>query len=59
MAKKATTTPKNQGLTCKDCKHSYAPHSQALDGHMILCRCPFFEFSKFLARDICDKFSKE
>lgn len=25
--------------TCNDCKHAYDRHSQALDGHMILCRC--------------------
>lgn len=47
MAKKVKT-PKELGLSCKDCKHSYDPHSKALDGHMILCRCPFWEYSKFL-----------
>lgn len=58
MAKKtASTNPKHLGLTCKDCRHSYEPHSPAIDGHMILCRCPYFEFSKFLNRDCCDKFS--
>lgn len=41
MAKKTATNPKDLGLTCKDCKHSYDPHSPAIDGHMILCRCPF------------------
>ena len=58
MAKKAKS-PKELGLSCKDCKHSYDPHSKALDGHMILGRCKFFQYSKFLERDICDKFSKK
>lgn len=26
---------------CKDCAHSYDWHSKALDGHLILCRCPY------------------
>lgn len=26
---------------CRDCAHSYDWQSRALDGHMILCRCPF------------------
>ena len=26
---------------CRDCAHHYDENSQALDGHMILCRCPF------------------
>ena len=25
---------------CKDCTKSYDWHSKALDGHLILCRCP-------------------
>lgn len=58
MAKKAKS-PKELGLPCKDCKHSYDPHSKALDGHMILCRCKFFQYFKFLERGICDKFSKK
>lgn len=58
MAKKAKS-PKEVGLSCKDCRHSYDPHSKALDGHMILCRCKFFQYSKFLERDCCDKFSKK
>lgn len=47
MAKKAKS-PKEVGLSCKDCKHSYDPHSKALDGHMILCRCKFFQTPSFL-----------
>ncbi len=50
---------RKSGVSCKDCIHSYEPHSKALDGHMILCRCKFFEFSRFLEHDCCDKFSKK
>lgn len=62
MAKRTTTkqkTPKELGFICKDCKHSYEPHSKALDGSMILCRCPFWKYSRFLNRDYCDKFCKK
>ena len=59
MAKKVKT-PKELGLSCKDCKHSYDPHSKALDGHMILCRCPFHtDRSRFMQRDGCDMFQKK
>lgn len=26
---------------CRDCANSYDWHSKALDGHLILCRCPY------------------
>lgn len=26
---------------CRDCAHSYDWHSEACDGHLILCRCPY------------------
>lgn len=54
MAKKVV----QQKPDCQDCKHSYDPHSRALDGHMILCRCPFHKFSRFMTKDGCDKFEK-
>lgn len=41
---------------CEDCRHSYDPHSKALDGHFILIRCRFEKWSKFLKRDGCSKF---
>lgn len=28
------------GKTCRDCAKSYDWHNKALDGHLILCRCP-------------------
>lgn len=48
---------------CSDCRHSYDWNSVALDGHLILCRCPFDEktkngkWCKFLKDWQCDKFS--
>lgn len=61
MAKK-TKSPKELGLSCKDCRHSYDPHSKALDGHMILCRCKFDaktehgKWCKFLKDPQCEHF---
>lgn len=46
---------------CSDCGHSYDWHSKALDGHMILCRCPFYSagmWSKFLNDWQCENFVK-
>lgn len=57
MAKK--TIP-NRKPDCRDCKHSYDPHSKALDGHMILCRCPYHtDRSRFMVRDGCNLFQKK
>jgi hypothetical protein len=44
---------------CRDCVHSYDWHEKNLKGEFFMCRCPFFEWSKFLNRDICDKFKKK
>lgn len=47
---------------CRDCQHSYDWHDKALDGHLILCRCPFDgktengKWCKFLNDYQCDKF---
>lgn len=46
MAKKVKT-PKELGLSCKDCKHSYDPHSKALDGHMIFAVVHFGNTASF------------
>lgn len=47
---------------CSDCSHSYDWHSRSLDGHLILCRCPFrMEGGKwciFLSDPACNLFSK-
>lgn len=61
MAKKTEPKPKYVAKPdCQDCKHSYDPHSRALDGHMILCRCPFHtDRSRFMLRDGCDMFQKK
>nr|DAE96355.1 MAG TPA: zinc ribbon domain protein [Caudoviricetes sp.] len=55
MAKKIIQRP---AYTCKDCKHATDFHSKALDGHCILCKCPFHEYSKYLTRDYCEHFTK-
>ena len=58
---RATTKPKVViQPDCQDCKYSYDPHSKALDGHMILCRCQFrTDRSRFMKRDGGDKFQKK
>lgn len=42
---------------CRDCAHHYDEHSKAIDGHLILCRCPFQKeggkFSIFLNDRAC------
>ncbi len=47
---------------CRDCAHSYDWHSKALDGHLILCRCPFKQkggkFCVFLSDPQCELFKK-
>lgn len=48
--------------TCKDCAHSYGWCSKALDGHLILCRCPLDaktehgKWCKFLKDRACGQF---
>lgn len=46
-------TPKG---TCKDCKHSYDWHNKGADGSLILCRCPYHKWCKFLSSDYCENF---
>ena len=47
MARKTTTQrgkqPDKPKYQCRHCKHSYDWCSKALDGHFILCRCPFYK----------------
>lgn len=47
---------------CIDCEHSYDWHSKAIDGHLILCRCPFKQqggkYCVFLSDPQCERFKK-
>ena len=54
MAKKVVK-PANP-YHCRDCKHSYDWHEKNQAGEFFMCRCPFQKWSRFLNRDICDKF---
>ena len=42
---------------CRHCANSYDWHSKAIDGHLILCRCPYREqggkFCIFLNQPAC------
>lgn len=45
---------------CRHCAHSYDWHSKAVDGHLILCRCPYKQnggqFCIFLHDPQCEHF---
>ena len=60
MAKRVKQIPEKPKYQCKDCSHSYDWHSKALDGHLILCRCPFKQqggkFCIFLSDPQCEHF---
>lgn len=56
MAKKVKTRPT---LFCRDCQHAYDFHDKNYKGDYILCRCPFFKWSKFLNKDYCEKFKNK
>lgn len=49
---------------CRDCRHSYDWRDKALDGHLILCRCPLDtksehgKWCKFLSDPACSQFEK-
>lgn len=54
---------KNAALyKCRDCANSYDWHSKALDGHLILCRCPYKmqggKFCIFLSDPACEEHFK-
>lgn len=61
-AKKKPEAPKRR---CRDCAHSYDWHNRALDGHLVLCRCPhdaksqFGKFCKFLSDYECEHFKQQ
>ena len=44
---------------CRDCTHAYEPHEKNYKGECFLCRCPFFNSSRFLNLDSCENFSKK
>lgn len=44
------------GKFCRDCAHAKDWHSQALDGHMIFCKCIYHtdgKWSQFLHAPAC------
>lgn len=68
MARRKTDTPQKvkelPKYRCRDCAHSYGWCDKALDGRMILCRCPYDEktgrgkWCKFLSDYPCEHFEK-
>lgn len=57
MALRKTAAQTRPQYTCKDCAHSTDWHSRGADGSMILCRCRFHEWCRFLNRDYCENFA--
>lgn len=59
--KKQPEAPKRH---CRDCAHSFDWQNEAIDGHLILCRCPhdakskFGKFCKFLNDPQCEQFKQ-
>ena len=69
MARTPVRTPKKKQpdapkRRCRYCAHSYDWQNKALDGHLILCRCPYDaksqhgNFSKFLSDPECAQFKE-
>ena len=60
MARRPIKRPEPAKYQCKDCAHSYDWHSKALDGHLILCRCPYKQqggkFCISLSDPQCERF---
>lgn len=44
---------------CRDCVHSYDWHEKNSKGELFMCRCRLSKWTKFLNRNICDKFKKK
>lgn len=63
MSKKEAKKHAGNGHKCKECAHHYDEHSKAIDGHMILCRCPYKmdngKFCIFLGDNACEKFKAQ
>lgn len=61
MVKRKNKQPKEDvKYHCRDCANSYDWHSKAIDGHFILCRCPYKQqsgrFCVFLSDPQCEHF---
>lgn len=58
MAKRKQQVKRTTKYQCRDCANSYDWNSRALDGHLILCRCPFKQdggrFCIFLSDPACE-----
>lgn len=58
----STSHSQNSAWHCRDCAHSYDWNSPALDGHLILCRCPYMKeggkYCIFLSDPACERFAK-
>lgn len=52
--KKTKENPNN--YHCRDCKYATDFHERDYKGEFFLCRCKFFQYSKFLNRDWCSNF---
>ena len=44
---------------CRDCVHSYDWHEKNSKCELFMCRCRLSKWTKFLNRNICDKFKKK
>nr|DAP49985.1 MAG TPA: zinc-ribbon domain protein [Caudoviricetes sp.] len=57
---KRTAVQARPTYRCRDCANSYDWHSKAVDGHLILCRCPYKQnggqFCIFLKDPQCEHF---
>lgn len=51
---KALVKNTEDNLHCEDCELAYDFHEKDYRGLFFMCKCPYFEFSKFLWHDRCD-----
>lgn len=56
MAKKVIPQSKYH---CRDCQYAYDYHEKNSKGEYFMCKCPFYQWSKFLNHSYCDKFKKK
>lgn len=50
---------RSNNLHCEDCERAYDYHEKDYKGEYFLCKCPFFEFSRFLRHDYCEHFKNK